>query len=118
MPFSRGEDGGGGRFLRAQRCRPRAPEPHDETMIRPILTEVILFLAPFALYAVFLIATRARVLDPQAWSLSRIIWLTTASFLLMIGSFILLAQFGGSPPGATYVPAHIEDGKFVPGTTK
>ena len=34
----------------------------------------------------------------------------------MIGSFVVLAHFAGAPPGSTYVPAHIEDGKFVPGT--
>jgi hypothetical protein len=31
---------------------------------------------------------------------------------------LLLAQFSGAPPGSTYVPAHIEDGKFVPATTR
>ena len=36
----------------------------------------------------------------------------------MAGSFVLLAQFGGAPPGSTYVPAHVENGKFVPGTTQ
>jgi len=36
----------------------------------------------------------------------------------MIGSFVVLAQWGGSPPGSTYVPAHMEDGHFVPGQTK
>jgi hypothetical protein len=36
----------------------------------------------------------------------------------MVGSFLVLAQFGGAPPGSTYVPAHIEGGKFVPQTTK
>jgi len=41
-----------------------------------------------------------------------------AALALMIGSFVVLAQWGGSPPGSTYVPAHIEDGQFVPGETK
>ena len=36
----------------------------------------------------------------------------------MIGSFLLLAQFSGAPPGSTYVPAHVDNGKFVPGTTR
>jgi hypothetical protein len=38
--------------------------------------------------------------------------------MLMIGSFVVLAQWGGAPPGSTYVPAHYEDGRFVPGQTK
>ena len=33
-------------------------------MIRPVFTEVALFLVPFLVYAVFLWATRAGVLDP------------------------------------------------------
>ena len=87
-------------------------------MIRPVLTEIILFAAPFVLYAVFLWATRTHVLDPQAWSATRLIWLTAAAFILMIGSFVMFAQFGGAPIGSTYVPAHIEGGKIVPGTMK
>jgi Family of unknown function (DUF6111) len=87
-------------------------------MIRPVLTEVALFLAPFIVYAIFLWATRAGVMNPEAWSLPRVAWLVIAALVLMLGSFIVLAQWGGSPPGSTYVPAHIEDGRFVPGETK
>jgi quinol-cytochrome oxidoreductase complex cytochrome b subunit len=87
-------------------------------MIRPVLTELALFLAPFVVYLVFLWATRAGVLHPDSWSLPRLAWLVIASLLLMIGSFIVLAQWGGAPPGSTYVPAHYEDGKFVPGETR
>jgi hypothetical protein len=87
-------------------------------MIRPVFTEIILFVAPFVLYAVFLWATKAGVMDLESWPLARIAWLTIAALVLMVGSFIYFAHFTGSPPGSTYVPAHIEDGKFVPGTTK
>jgi hypothetical protein len=87
-------------------------------MIRPVLTELVLFLTPFAVYALFLWATRSRVVDPERWSLNTLMWLTLAAFVLMIGSFLVFAQFSGSPPGSTYVPAHIEDGRFVPGTTR
>ncbi|MGA2815137.1 MAG: DUF6111 family protein [Xanthobacteraceae bacterium] len=87
-------------------------------MIRPIFTEIGLFLTPFVLYAAFLLATRAEVLHPNAWTLRRIAGLVILSLLLMLGSFLVLAEFGGSPPGSTYVPAHIEGGKFVPQTTR
>jgi hypothetical protein len=87
-------------------------------MIRPVLTELALFLAPFVLYLVFLWATRAKVLDASSWSWSTLAWLTIAALLLVVGSFVVLAQFSGAPPGSTYVPAHMEDGKFVPGTTQ
>ncbi len=88
-------------------------------MVRPVLTELVLFVAPFALYALFLwAAKRGGVLDPANWPMSHVLWLLIAAFLLVIGSFIVLAQWGGAPPHSTYVPAHIEDGKFVPGQTK
>ncbi len=87
-------------------------------MIRPILTEIALFLTPFVIYAAFLLATRAGVLDPASWSPRVLIWLTAAAFLLMIGSFLILAHFSGAPAGSDYVPPHMEDGKLVPGHIK
>jgi hypothetical protein len=87
-------------------------------MIRPILTEIGLFLTPFVIYAAFLVATRAGVLQSSSWSMPRLAALVIVSLVLVIGSFVLLAQFSGAPPGSTYVPAHIENGKFVPGATR
>jgi hypothetical protein len=87
-------------------------------MIRIGFTEIVLFALPFVLYAVFLWATRAGVMDPESWPVSRLITLAIVSFLLMIGSFVYFANFTGAPPGSTYVPAHIEDGKFVPGQVR
>ena len=68
-------------------------------MIRPIVTELALFLAPFVAYAVFLWATRAGVLDVSAWSAPRLMWLTVTALLLVIASFLVLAQITGAPPG-------------------
>ncbi|MGB6538791.1 MAG: DUF6111 family protein [Xanthobacteraceae bacterium] len=87
-------------------------------MIRPLLTEIGLFLVPFVLYALFLAVTRADILQAKAWTLPRVAGLLMASLLLLAGSFFALAQFSGTPPGSTYVPAHIHDGKFVPGVTR
>jgi hypothetical protein len=87
-------------------------------MIRSISTEFALFLTPFVLYAAFLLATRVGVLHPTAWTMQRVAGLFIVSLLLVIGSFVVLAKFSGAPPNSTYVPAHVENGKFVPGTTK
>jgi hypothetical protein len=87
-------------------------------MIRPVLTEIVLFVTPFVLYAIFLWATRAGVLHPKSWPLSTLAWLTMAAFALVVCSFVIFAQFGGAPAGSTYVPAHIEDGRLVPGTAR
>jgi hypothetical protein len=85
-------------------------------MIRPISTEVALFLIPFVVYALFLVATR-RGLDHCALAARRgWPWLVIAALMLMLGSFIWFATFGGAPPESTYIPAHVdENGTFVPG---
>jgi hypothetical protein len=37
---------------------------------------------------------------------------------LVIGSFLILAEFTGAPPRSTYIPAHMENGRLVPGVEK
>ena len=87
-------------------------------MIRPVLTEVGIFLIPFAVYAMFLIATRSGVMSSSSWPAHLLAKLVLGSLLLVVISFILLAHFSGAPPGSTYIPAHVENGKFVPGVEK
>jgi hypothetical protein len=85
-------------------------------MIRPVLTEVSIFLIPFALYALFLIATQNGVTMKSSWPIPVVIRLAIAASLLVIVSLVLLAQFSGASPNATYVPAHMENGRLIPGT--
>jgi hypothetical protein len=87
-------------------------------MIRQALTEIGIFLIPFAVYALFLIATRAGLLVQTSWPFHLVARLGLASLLLIIFSFVMLANFSGSPPNSTYTPAHIENGKLVPGVEK
>jgi hypothetical protein len=87
-------------------------------MIRPALTEIGIFLIPFAVYALFLIATRTGLFAQTSWPLHIIAKLALGALLLVVISFILLAHFSGAPPNSTYIPAHIENGKFVPGAEK
>jgi hypothetical protein len=87
-------------------------------MIRPALIEVLLFLAPFAAYAAFLFISRSGVVAAESWPVKHVMSLAIVALLLVAASFIFFAHFSGAPPGADYVPAHIENGKFVPGTIK
>ena len=87
-------------------------------MIRPVLTEIGIFLIPFAIYALFLIATRSGLLVQSSWPVSVIAKLVIGSLLLVVVSFVLLAQFSGGSPNSTYIPAHIENGRLVPGVEK
>jgi Family of unknown function (DUF6111) len=87
-------------------------------MIRPVLTEIAIFLIPFAVYVLFLLATRSGVLVSSSWPIKMVARLVIGSLLLVIISLVLLAQFSGSSPNSTYVPAHIENGQLVPGVDK
>jgi Family of unknown function (DUF6111) len=87
-------------------------------MIRPALTEIGIFLIPFAVYALFLVATRSGLLATSSWPVIIIGRLLVGSLLLVVLSLILLAQFSGAPPDSTYFPAHIKNGRVVPGVEK
>ena len=87
-------------------------------MIRPAFTEIGIFLIPFAVYALFLFATRTGLLVQSSWPAHVIAKLVLGSLLLVVVSFILLAHFSGAAPNSTYIPAHVENGKFVPGVEK
>ena len=87
-------------------------------MIRPVLTELGIFLIPFAVYAAYLLATRSGVLDQNSWPIHLVGKLTFGALALVILSLVLLANFSGAPPGTTYIPAHIENGKLIQGTEK
>jgi hypothetical protein len=86
-------------------------------MIRPALTEIGIFLIPFAIYALFLFATRSGTLVQSSWPLHVIAKLILGSLLLVVISLVMLAHFRAKP-GSTYVPAHLENGKLVPGAEK
>lgn len=87
-------------------------------MIRPVLTEIGIFLIPFAVYAAFLLASRSGLWVRSSWPLHIVGKLAVAAFVLVIVSLILLAHFSGAPPGSTYAPAHLENGKLIQGSEK
>jgi hypothetical protein len=87
-------------------------------MIRPALTEIGIFLVPFVVYALFLVATRSNLVAQSSWPVPLIGKLLLGSLLLVIASFIMLANFSGAPPHSTYIPAHVENGRLVPGVEK
>jgi hypothetical protein len=66
----------------------------------------------------FLLATRSGVLAPSSWPIQMVARLVLGSLLLVIISLVLLAEFRGGSPNSTYVPAHVENGKLVPGVER
>ncbi len=87
-------------------------------MIRPIFTEAVLFLAPFAAYALYLWVTKAGIFVRTSWDTTTLAWLVIVALVISIVSFIFLAEFSGAPPGSTYTPARIDGGRLVPGSER
>ena len=83
-------------------------------MGRTFLDQVLLFLSPFAVYAVYL-ALRARYpLEVEHWTRGRVSVMTLvglAAALLGLTAINALAPRGRG----VYVPAHVENGVLVPG---
>jgi hypothetical protein len=88
-------------------------------MLRPVLIEFTLFLIPFALYALYIVLIkRGSVFDAADWPMPHVLSLAITACLFVVASLIVLAHWNGAPPNSTYIPAHIENGKFVPGETR
>jgi uncharacterized membrane protein len=87
-------------------------------MIRPVLTEIGIFLIPFAVYALFLAATRSGLFVKASWPVTIVARLSLVAIVLVIAGLVGLAHFSGAAPDSTYVPAHMENGRLVPGEQK
>lgn len=81
-------------------------------MIRRALFDVLLFLLPFALYGLywrFSPSPNTRgVAHP--WS-----YLLISGLVLVAASFVIWGVTEGSGERGIYVPAHLEEGRVVPG---
>ena len=75
-------------------------------MIRPVLTEIALFMAPFAAYAVFLWATREGVLDPASWPVPRLMWLTIAALGIALALIVVVLVVAGWISAPSRPPNH------------
>ena len=83
-------------------------------MLRVILEPLAFFLAPFAVYALWLRLRNQTAPDLDAWSHTRVATLTLAGLAIAILGVLALGLSSGRHLGA-YVPAHVENGQLVPG---
>ena len=83
-------------------------------MLRFAAFDVVLFLAPFAAYALWLAAAR-RPIGPAAWESRTIAWLALTGALFTVAVLLIFIHFDTAPPGGVYVPAHMENGRIVEG---
>jgi len=83
-------------------------------MGRTLLESLALFFAPFALFALYLLARLRYPLAIEHWSKSRVATLTLVGLAAVLAGFVLLELTAPRGRGA-YVPAHMENGVLVPG---
>ena len=83
-------------------------------MLRIAIVDVLLFLAPFAVYGLWLYAWRART-APEDRAGMPILQLAAIGIVLGAIGIVLLGVLGGRPTQGRYVPAQYRDGVLVPG---
>ncbi|MGA8171384.1 MAG: DUF6111 family protein [Methylocystis sp.] len=85
-------------------------------MWRVVIETTLFFSAPFALYAVFHLLQMRWPFVAELWHKGVVSTLTIAGLLFAVVG-MLLVGLGPREQGA-YVPAHIENGRLVPGRFK
>lgn len=83
-------------------------------MGRTFVEAVGLFVLPFAVYLLLLVLRRRYPFLTTHWPGERLAVLVVAGLLLAIVGIVTTGLFGPRHRGA-YVPAHIENGRLVPG---
>ena len=83
-------------------------------MWRAILEPALLFALPFAAYTIYLVLRQNYPFAVEHWTKGAVSTLTLAGLAIAVAGMIAFGIFAPRHEGA-YVPAHIENGKIVPG---
>lgn len=83
-------------------------------MWRALLEPLAFFVAPFAIYVVYLLARGRHPLKPAHWPNATVVGLTIAGLAVAIAGMLYFGFAANRQTGA-YVPAHVENGKVIPG---
>jgi protein-S-isoprenylcysteine O-methyltransferase Ste14 len=83
-------------------------------MLRVILEPALLFLSPFAAYLIYLYLRRRYPFVVDHWTRGTVSTLTLAGLAIAVAGLFLLGFFSERHEGA-YAPAHIENGRLIPG---
>lgn len=83
-------------------------------MLRVLLEPALLFGLPFAAYIIYMSVRRRYPFAVDAWSRSRVATLALAGLAVAVFGVIAIGAFAPRQQGA-YVPAHVENGRLLPG---
>ncbi|GGE39995.1 hypothetical protein GCM10007276_16650 [Agaricicola taiwanensis] len=82
-------------------------------MLRVVLIQLALFLLPFAVFVLWRLLRRRQMRDGM--NVKVLFFSAMAGAVLSIAFLIVFGQGDAAPPGARYVPPHMENGTYVPG---
>ena len=82
-------------------------------MIRAFVEEALLFLLPFALFALYLVLRRRNPMSRAAWG-GQMPWLVVAGLACVVAVLLATALTADRQTGA-FEPSHMENGRLVPG---
>ncbi|HXW72543.1 MAG TPA: DUF6111 family protein [Methylocella sp.] len=83
-------------------------------MWRAVLDPILLLSSPFAAYAVFLFIRNKYPFRVEHWKKGAVSTLTLAGLAIAASGMLAFGLLAPRHKGA-YVPAHIENGRLVPG---
>lgn len=83
-------------------------------MWRIIVQPALLFVSPFAAYFIYLGLRRTYPFAVDHWTHGAVSMLALAGLVITVVGMLVFGIFAERHVGA-YVPAHIEDGRLVPG---
>jgi len=88
-------------------------------MIRIIIENLLLFLAPTVVYVAYVLLVRRGQTTPQdILDEAPLIWLCAAGATLVVVTLLAFGTSSGGKPGQAYVPPEVRDGVIVPGKLK
>jgi Family of unknown function (DUF6111) len=82
-------------------------------MLRAIIEEALLFLIPFALFALYLVLRKRNPFHLSHWS-DQAFWLVLTG-LIFAGAALLYTGLTAERHKGAFDPTHIENGRVVPG---
>ncbi|MFT4099228.1 MAG: DUF6111 family protein [Rhodoblastus sp.] len=86
-------------------------------MWRVLLEPAAFFVAPFILYVLYLLVRARNPLQPAHWPNAAVVSLVIAGLAVAVAGMLWFGFEADRPTGA-YVPAHVENGRVVPGRFK
>jgi hypothetical protein len=86
-------------------------------MLRAILEPALLFLSPFAAFVVYLYLRNRYPFTIDHWTRSAVSSLALAGLAMAVAGIFFLGFFSERHQGA-YSPAHIENGRLIPGRSE